>query len=54
MISNLAELDRVRQDCRRLVTKRSLTAAGAAIVPVPGADILADLRFCVDHAKAFK
>lgn len=66
MISNLAELDRVRQDCRRLVTKRSLTAAGAAIVPIPGADILADIgllssmlpaisqRFELDHASVQK
>ena len=43
MISSLAELDRVRAECRKLVTKRSLMAAGAAVVPIPGVDIVADI-----------
>ncbi|WP_267396620.1 MULTISPECIES: hypothetical protein [unclassified Sphingomonas] len=36
-------LDVIRADCRRLVTKRSLMAAGAAVVPVPGVDMVADV-----------
>lgn len=43
MITTLETLDRVRMDCRRMVTTRSLAAAGAAVVPVPGADLLVDL-----------
>lgn len=43
MIRTVAELDRVRDECRRLVTKRSLAAAGAAVVPIPGADVVADI-----------
>ena len=43
MISSMKELDRVRAECRKLVTKRSLMAAGAAVVPIPGADIVADI-----------
>ena len=43
MIASLAELDRVRRECRRIVTKRSLTSAAVAIVPIPGADMVADI-----------
>ena len=43
MISSLTELDRVKSECRKLVTKRSFMAAGAAVVPIPGADIVADI-----------
>lgn len=66
MIANLPELDRVRHECRRLVTRRSLAAAGAAVIPIPGADIIADIgllssmlpaisqRFELDHASIEK
>lgn len=66
MISSITELDRVRADCRTLVTKRSLMAAGAAVVPIPGVDIVADLsllttllpdiskRFELDHDQVEK
>ena len=66
MISSLAELDRVRAECRKLVTKRSLMAAGAAVVPIPGVDIVADIslmttmlpeisrRFELDHEQVDK
>ena len=43
MIRDLAELDRIRAECHSLVTKRSLASAGAAVVPIPGADIVADI-----------
>lgn len=61
MIDTLAELDRLRDECRKLVTRRALTAAGASVVPVPGVDIAADIgllatmlpaiskRFELDH-----
>lgn len=66
MISSLAELNRIRAECRKLVTKRSLMAAGAAVVPIPGADIVADIsllttmlpeisrRFELDHEQVSK
>ena len=66
MIQTPAELDRVRADCRRLVTNRALAAAGAAVVPIPGADIVADIgllatllpeisrRFGLDHESVQK
>ncbi len=43
MIDTLIKLDAVRRDCRRMVTNRALAAAGAAVVPIPGADLIADI-----------
>ncbi|WP_174286424.1 hypothetical protein [Sphingomonas bacterium] len=43
MIQSISRLDAVRRDCRRMVTNRSLAAAGAAVVPIPGADLIADI-----------
>lgn len=66
MIDDIAELDRVRAECRKLVTTRSLMSAGAAVVPVPGADLVADIglmttllpdisrRFGLDHEQVEK
>ena len=64
--NTLADLDRIRRDCRRLVTNRSLLSAGAAVVPIPGADVVADVgllatllpdiskRFGLDHEQVEK
>ena len=41
-ITSVAELDRVRDEARKLVTKRALVSAGASAVPVPGADLIFD------------
>ncbi|RZM32997.1 MAG: hypothetical protein EOP67_24710 [Sphingomonas sp.] len=66
MITSLAELDRIRDETRRLVTNRALISAGAAVVPIPGADLVADVgllttllpkiseRFELDHAQIEK
>ena len=66
MIATIAELDRVRDDCKRLVTTRSMLSAGAAVVPIPGADLVADIglltkllpqiskRFGLDHDQVQK
>lgn len=43
MIETMAELERVRRECRALVTKRSLLSAGAAVVPIPGVELVADI-----------
>ena len=43
MIHSTARLDAIRRDCRRMVTNRSLAAAGAAVVPIPGVDLVADI-----------
>jgi len=66
MIATLAELDRVRDECRKMVTQRSLLSAGAAVVPIPGADLVADVglltnllpaisaKFQLDHEQVQK
>ncbi len=37
------QIDAVVRQCRRLVTKRALVAAGVAIVPIPGVDWVTDV-----------
>ncbi|KQU53143.1 hypothetical protein ASG67_09975 [Sphingomonas sp. Leaf339] len=66
MITDIAELDRLRDECRRMVTQRSMMSAGAAVVPVPGADLVADVgllsnmlpaisaKFQLDHEQVQK
>ncbi len=41
------QIDAVARQCRRLVTKRALLAAGVAAVPVPGLDWLTDIGVLV-------
>jgi len=38
-----ADIETVARQCRRLVNKRALLAAGVAVVPVPGLDWLTDV-----------
>ena len=66
MIRTTGELDRARRESYRMVTERSLAAAAAAVVPIPGADLIADIgllanmlpkiseRFELDHASVEK
>lgn len=37
------DIEAVARQCRRLVTKRALVAAGVAVVPLPGVDWLTDV-----------
>ena len=39
----LDQLEAIRQDCRRLLHKRAALSAAAAVIPLPGADISADI-----------
>lgn len=66
MIKTMAELEKVRTEARAMVTKRSLMSAGAAVVPVPGADLIVDVglltsllpqisaKFELDHEQVEK
>jgi uncharacterized protein (DUF697 family) len=58
VITTPADLDRVRRDCRRMVTRRALAASAAAVVPVPGADLVADIGLLANMlpriSKAFE
>ncbi|MFZ5560766.1 MAG: hypothetical protein ACOY41_04445 [Pseudomonadota bacterium] len=38
------ELETIRQDCRRLASRKARYSAGAAIVPLPLLDVAADVR----------
>ncbi|QNM98738.1 DUF697 domain-containing protein [Chitinimonas koreensis] len=40
---NHDELERARADCRELVSRRAGISAGAAVIPLPGVDMLADV-----------
>lgn len=39
-----ADIDAVRERCRRLVRRRAAVSAGVAAVPIPGVDVISDLR----------
>lgn len=43
MITNLAELEQVRAECKKIVTRRAGLSAGAAVIPIPGVDIGTDV-----------
>ncbi len=52
-----AQIEAAARDCRRLVNRRSLVAAGVAVVPIPGIDWLTDvgvlLKLIPDINRAF-
>lgn len=52
MITNLKELERIRDDCKSMVTKRSFASAAAAAVPVPGADVAVDISLLMEMIPA--
>jgi uncharacterized protein (DUF697 family) len=39
-----ADISAVRERCRRLVRRRAAVSAGVAAVPIPGVDVVSDLR----------
>ena len=39
----LYELEQVRKQCRKMVTKRAVISGGAAIIPVAGTDVVVDV-----------
>ncbi|WP_213993967.1 hypothetical protein [Sodalis sp. dw_96] len=43
MIQTLEELEQVRRECRKMVTRRAGLSAGAAVIPIPGLDIGTDV-----------
>ncbi len=42
------ELDRIVDECRRMVNRRALLAAGVAVVPIPGVDWATDIAVLLD------
>ncbi|QDQ25095.1 hypothetical protein FNU76_01290 [Chitinimonas arctica] len=41
--ANLSELETIRDECHAMVRQRARLSAGAAMIPVPGMDMLADM-----------
>ena len=49
---SLAELDALKNDCKAMVNKRSGLSAVAAVIPIPGADIGADMTLLLEMLPA--
>ena len=45
---NIEELDRIKLECMQMVNKRALLSGAAAVVPLPGIDISADITIMVE------
>nr|WP_263323558.1 hypothetical protein [Neobacillus sp. Marseille-Q6967] len=50
--NSIRELDRIREECKSMVNKRATASAAAAVVPVPGADIGADVAIMMELLPA--
>lgn len=50
-ISN-SELDRIKAECHSMVNKRASASAAAAVVPIPGADVGADVVIMMELLPA--
>ncbi|WP_027996867.1 hypothetical protein [Simplicispira psychrophila] len=44
----ISELNSLRDECKSMVTTRASLSAGAAIIPIPGADIGADVALLLE------
>ncbi|MGQ4680386.1 hypothetical protein [Paenibacillus polymyxa] len=42
-VRTIEELEQIRKECKSMVTKRAAASGGAVLVPIPGADVLADV-----------
>lgn len=48
----LEELDALRDECKAMVTKRAGLSAGAAVLPIPGLDLGADVALLIELIPA--
>ena len=46
------DLELIRQDCLAMVKKRAMLSAGATVLPLPGADVGADIALLMDLLPA--
>jgi uncharacterized protein (DUF697 family) len=49
---SLNDLERIKKDCKRMVIRRATASGGAAIVPIPGTDFLADVSMLMQLLPA--
>ena len=45
---NMEELERIKTECMQLVNKRAVLSSAAAVIPLPGVDISADITIMVE------
>ena len=50
--ATMSELERVREECKSMVNKRATASAAAAVVPVPGLDVGADVTIMLELLPA--
>lgn len=50
--ATMAELERIKEECKSMVNKRATASAAAAVVPVPGLDIGADVTIMMELLPA--
>ena len=49
---SLEQLDALRDECKSMVTKRAGLSAGAAVLPIPGLDLGADVSLLIEMIPA--
>ncbi|MDB5055441.1 MAG: hypothetical protein JWM44_3491 [Bacilli bacterium] len=49
---SIDELEKIKKECRKMVTKRAAASGGAALVPFPGTDIFADVSLLLQLLPA--
>ena len=49
---SVEDLEKVRRSCKTMVKKRAAASGGAALIPVPGADIAADVGMLLELIPA--
>ncbi|WP_245243647.1 hypothetical protein [Mesobacillus selenatarsenatis] len=50
--ATMSELERVKEECKSMVNKRATASAAAAVVPVPGLDVGADVTIMMELLPA--
>jgi len=50
--TSISELDRIKSECNAMVNKRASASAAAAIVPIPGTDVGADIMLMMELLPA--
>lgn len=50
--NSVEELEKIRTSCRTMVKKRAAASGGVALIPVPGADIAADVGMLMELLPA--
>lgn len=43
LVTSIDQLNQIREECKSMVTKRAAASSFAAIVPIPGTNIVADI-----------